>query len=382
MRNLFFLLLPKIGRASKDTWPERVALVHLENLGDFILFSSVIREVRSNFPNSQLVVVGQKENKGLIEYCEIVDEWIWVPGHKTPKFGESTGQEIGYFYKILNVYFKLLLKFRGKIDLLIGPDWLLTKDSNQFVKNILYKKGNVRRGYAHSNLKIYPEKYIANTHQVPRMLSILKMLGLNVSNFEPQSWLLPESSHSTKMKESESLSSKSRIVISLGAGHSRRNWPAEAFPKVISDIHAILPEIEFQVIGPRSLVSPDLCNLFAGLARTKELIGKTDLHSAAELISNAELVIVNDSGFAHLAASLSVPTLVISAHPLDADPWHIHSPNRYHPWGNEYIELQPLHLISPCSGSCQAPEPHCIKTITPAEVVTAALSILEKTTGK
>ena len=362
--------------------PERVVLVHLENLGDFILFSSIIREVRENFPNSQLVVVAQKENKELVEYCQIVDEWIWVSGHKAPKSGESTGQEINYFYKILNVYFILFLKFRRNIDLLIGPDWLLTKDSDQFVKNILYKKANVVGGYARRYLKTYPAKFIDKAHQVPRMQSIIEMLGLNVSGFEPQCWLLPEISHSSELEERNSSIQKTKIVISLGAGHYRRNWPTENFPKVISDIHAIWPEIEFQIIGPRSLISPELCNLFAGLSGTQELIGKTDLHSAAKVISKATLVIVNDSGFAHLAASLNVPTLVISAHPLDADSWHIHSPNRYHPWGNEYIELQPLRLLSPCIDSCQALGPHCIKTITPEEVVTATLSILEKTRGK
>ena len=382
IKKMIYLTLPRIGRASKNGLPERVVLVHLENLGDFILFSSIIREVRANFPNSQLVVVAQKENKELVEYCQIVDEWIWVPGHKTPKSGESTGQEVGYFYKILSVYFILFMKFRRDIDLLIGPDWLLTKGSDQFVKNILYKKANVIGGYASKYLKICPAKYVDKAHQVPRMQSIIEMIGLSASNYEPQSWLLPEISHSSEMEESKSLSLKPKIVISLGAGHYRRNWPTEHFPKVISDIHAIWPEIEFQIIGPRSLISPELCNLFAGLAGTQELIGKTDLHSAAKLISKASLVIVNDSGFAHLSASLSVPTLVISAHPLDADPWHLHSPNRYHPWGTEYIEVQPLHLLSPCVDSCQAPGPHCIKTITPEEVVTVALSILEKTRGK
>ena len=375
------MILPSIGRTSRVDQPERVVLVNLENIGDFILFSAVIREVRTNFPNSQLIVVGQRENKGLVEYCQIVDEWIWVPGHRTPKFGESIGQEISYLKKIFRVYLILFLKYRRKIDLLIGPDWLLTKDYNQIVTNILYKKANVKGGYADRNLTINPEKYIANTHQVPRMLSILEMQGLTISNLDPQSWLLPEISQPSNVQGSELFHSKSQIVISLGAGHSRRNWPAQAFRKVISDIHSVWPEIEFLVIGPHSLVSVDLCYTFAGLARTQELIGKTDFRLAAELISKSTLVIVNDSGFAHLSASLKIPTLVLSAHPLDADPWHLHSPNRYHPWGNEYIELQPLHLLSPCVGSCQAPEPHCIKTITPNEVVTSTLSILEKIRG-
>jgi heptosyltransferase-2 len=378
LTKIVYFVLPKIGRASRELSPERVVLINLENIGDFILFSSVIREVRANFPDSQLVVVGQKENSGLVKHCQIVDEWIWVRSHKAPKLGESIGQEIKYQRKMLSVYFKLCVKFRGKIDLLIGPDWLLTKDANQFVKNFLYKKANVKGGYAQRELKIQTFKYIPNAHQVPRMLSILEMLGLRVFNLGPQSWILPPNSNPGLARTGELSGSKLKIVICLGAGHFRRNWPAKAFRKVIIAVKSVRPEIEFLIIGPRTLISPELCESFAGLDGTQELIGKTDFPLAAKLISDATLVIVNDSGFAHLAASLHIPTLVLSAHPMDADPWHLHSPNRYHPWGNEYIELQPSRLLSPCVGSCGAPEPHCIGTIEPEEVASATLSLLEK----
>ena len=379
IQGLIFNLLPKIGRASTGSTPDIVVLVHLENLGDFILFSAVIRETRRNFPGSKLVVVGQKENSGVVQYCPLVDEWLWIQGHKKPKPGESTGRETNYYFKIAATYLKLLLKYKGRIDLLIGPDWLLTKHSDQFRNNILYKKGNVRGGFAQNNLIVEPGKYISNTHQVPRNLSILEMLGLNVSSSKTQTWLLPEVSDFIVQDLTEELNIGTKIVISLGAGHSRRNYPAESLTEVINKIQLARPDIHFVLIGPKSLDLPKLHNLFLELANTQNLIGKTDLKAAAEIINRATLVIANDSGFAHLSASLEIPTLVVSAHPLDADPWHLHSPNRYHPWMTEYIELQPLHLQYPCVGSCLAQAPHCIKGVLVKDVVNAALSLLNKT---
>lgn len=379
IQGLIFRLLPRIGRASTTDRPETVVLIHLENLGDFILFSAVIRETRRNFPDSKLVVVGQKENRGLVKYCPLVDEWLWIQGHKKPKPGESTGRETHYYFKVAATYFKLLLKFRMKIDLLIGPDWLLTKNAEQFRSNVLYKKANIKGGFAQKYLKVDPGKYIAKTHQVTRNLSVLEMLGLKVSERKTQSWLLPGGSDFSQANMTSGLKVGPKIVISLGAGHSRRNYPPEALTEAVKKIHLTRPEIQFDVIGPKSLDLAKLSELFLNIANTQNLIGKTDLKAAAELISCANLVIANDSGFAHLAASLEIPTLVISAHPLDADPWHLHSPNRYHPWMTEYIELQPQHLQFPCIGSCLAQEPHCIKTVLVEDVVTAVLSLLDKT---
>jgi heptosyltransferase-2 len=205
------------------------------------------------------------------------------------------------------------------------------------------------------------------------------MLGLKISDSRTQTWLLPETSDFFESNTLIGLSIGPKIVISLGAGHARRNYPPETLIEVIKKIHLARPDIHFVLIGPNSLDLPKLDKLFFDLANTQNLIGKTDLRLAAEIISCAVMVIANDSGFAHLAASFEIPTLVISAHPLDADPWHLHSPNRYHPWMTEYIELQPLHLQYPCVGSCQAQEPHCIKTVLAENVVIATLSLLDKT---
>ncbi len=379
IQDLAFRILPRIGRFSRTNTPGLVVLVHLENLGDFILFSAVIKEVRRNFPNSKLVVVGQKENREVVKFCPLVDQWVWIRGHRKPKLGESTGRETSYYFKIAITYLKLLVKFKMKIDLLIGPDWLLTKHAEQFQNNILYRKANVSSGFAEKHLKVDFGKYIAHTHQVPRNLSVLEMLGLNVTTTKTESWLLPDTSSLAKQDKEIFLKGRPKIVISLGAGHARRNYPPEELIKAIGRISIERPDVIFIIIGPKSLDVQKLNKLFENLSNTQNLIGKTDIGIAGEIISSAALVIANDSGFAHLAASLEIATLVISAHPIDADPWHLHSPNRYHPWMTEYVELQPPHLQHPCVGSCLAEEPHCIKSVLPEDIAISALSLLDKT---
>lgn len=365
-------MVPRLGRKLHGDFPKNVVLVHLENLGDFILFSAVIRETRRNFPSSRLIVVGQKENSGVVKYCDLVDEWIWIKGHKKPRHGESTGKEKSYLSKLLTTYFLLLYKFNGNVDFLIGPDWLLTKSYKQFTSNILFKKANVNGGFANSKLIYNPTYYVDEAHQVTRNLSILKMLGLKVEDDSTENWVLQKRENSFRRTESVS------IIISLGAGHLRRNYPASKIVQVIAGLSSKLEKSNFTLLGPKTLKLDELSRIFQGCPNTLNLIGKTNLEEAASLIRDADLVIVNDSGFAHLAASFEVPTLVVSAHPQNAEEWHLHSPNRYHPWKTSFIEIQPPFLLDPCVGSCLADSPHCIATVEVQEIVESAAMLLSK----
>jgi ADP-heptose:LPS heptosyltransferase len=371
-KNFLFKIGPRLGRKLCGDFPKNVVLVHLENLGDFILFSAVIRETRRNFPSSRLIVVGQKENAGVVKHCDLVDEWIWIKGHKRPKHGESTGKEKSYFSKLITTYLLLLFKFKGRIDFLIGPDWLLTKSYNQFTSNVLFKKANVDGGFASSRLIYNPKCYVDEAHQVTRNLSILKMLGLKVENDKTENWVLQKSEKSSV--KSEALN----IIISLGAGHLRRNYPVSKIAQVIKELNSKLDGSNFTLLGPRSLRLDELSRIFLDCPNTLNLIGKTNLEDAASLIRSADLVIVNDSGFAHLAASFEVPVLVVSAHPQNAEKWHLHSPNRYHPWKTSFVEIQPLYLLEPCVGSCLADSPHCIATVEVKEIVESAAMLLGK----
>jgi ADP-heptose:LPS heptosyltransferase len=74
-----------------------------------------------------------------------------------------------------------------------------------------------------------------------------------------------------------------------------------------------------------------------------ELAGRTSLGAVAVLVSNARLVVCNDTGVSHLAAALRIPSVVIFSNS---------DPHRWAPLDRK------LHRIIGPAGSCQ-PLEHC-----------------------
>lgn len=379
-KNLIITIIPNLGsnNSTATNSPRVIALVNWENLGDFVLFTSVIRETRFNFPDAKLIVVAQKGNRELANQCPYVGKWIWIKAHRTPKPGMGHGVQKKYWKRLVMTYFALLFYGKRKIDLLIGPDWLLVENTLQLTNNLLFSKGNRQRqrlqSVATENIKLFRDK----SHQVIRMLSILELFGLQVKSDEIENWITPiVTTKKVNTKDLELIRAR-RILISIGAGQARRNWPIENVKQLINNLEVKYPFFQIAVLGPKSLVTPETIHAFPDSENFVNLIGKTDLSTVASLMQNSDLLISNDSGLAHIAASVKLACVIVSAHPLNGDPWHLHSPNRYHPWKTEYLVIQPQSLIGECLGSCQATYPHCIKTIPPITVLEACNTMLSK----
>lgn len=380
LKSLFLVILPNLSMnpIRRDHLPRIVVLVNWENLGDFVLFSAAIRETRENFPHSKLLVVAQRENSALTKYCPYVDQWIWIKGHRPPKIGEAYGRDTSYSYKMIRTYLSLLIHGGGKVDYLIGPDWLLVDNSRQFVENILYRKVNSKRNSFDRAALMNRAKFKEQSHQTIRMLSVLEMFGLTVKSQKIETWAIPQDREPVKLQNKNLPNRSLTVLISLGAGQMRRNWPIENILTLIQLFTRDYPNVSLKILGPTSLDTNKLSRIFPNSESLTNLVGKTDLREIVELIQEADLLVSNDSGLVHIAASLKLPCVVVSAHPLNGDPWHLHSPNRYYPWETRYIELQPKALLTPCIGSCQAELPHCITTVLPTEVFQACKSLLTR----
>jgi len=370
LNTIVLKFIPGLGIVYKrsNESPRSVVLINWDNLGDFILFSSVIREVRNNYPSAKLLVVAQRENQEAVAHCTYVDQWIFIKGHKKARKGQGHGKEISYARKLIVTYFLLLVHGRGKVDLLFGPDWLLVKDWKQFTSNLIFKKGNLNYEFLRNLSQVNSLKYINHAHQVPRMLSVIDMFGLKVFDDSIESWFLSYDVASIELHNKKTLNQSKKILVSLGAGQLRRNWPVENIAALIDTLVKKFPEVKLTLVGPPSMNVRQIKSLFKDSQNLTNLVGKTKLKDVALLMKDSDLLISNDSGLVHIAASLKLACVVVSAHAKNADPWHLHSPNRYHPWKTAYSVVQPDFLLDDCTGSCQAEVPHCIKSVSVSEV--------------
>ena len=373
LKKLLIRITPNLwgGTRRGADFPRSIALVNWDNLGDFILFSAVIRETRANYPQSILIVVAQKENSALVDQCQLVDQWIWVKGHHKAKAGMGHGKQTSYWMKLIKTYFSLLIMGKRKVDMLIGPDWLLVDNPNQFTSNFLFAKGNKNFVQLKEAATANNAYYIDQAHQVTRMLSILRLFGLKINSDEIENWVSPSSTKNLISEIEFLISENQKVLISLGSGQAHRSWPIKYVSEFVSKMIQWYPEIKIVVLGPKSLKTQETDLLFSKSTKVFNLIGETDLSSIVLLMRSANLLVSNDSGLIHLASTLKLSTVVVSAHPLDGDPWHLNSPNRYHPWKTRFSCLQPERALDGCTNSCQSKEAHCIESISPDQVLSA-----------
>jgi ADP-heptose:LPS heptosyltransferase len=165
-------------------------------------------------------------------------------------------------------------------------------------------------------------------------------------------------------------------VIAPGATAPFRTWPIESLARTVRDIHR-KTGLRFYVVGGPG--NAPQCEALATAVpdAAVSLAGRTSLLQLLPLLAAAQLFIGMDSGIAHMAGALAVPTVVISPFPLSSTVDHPNSPLRFRPCGPRVRVLQPAFPLPPCDPTCSYPGPHCIEQITPADVIRTASELMQ-----
>jgi ADP-heptose:LPS heptosyltransferase len=111
------------------------------------------------------------------------------------------------------------------------------------------------------------------------------------------------------------------LVLAPGARWQPKRWPAQNFHSLIEQLQ---DEFDAVVLLGDAGETDSCATIGTSLPLPViNLAGKTDLLQAAAVLSQARLLIGNDSGIGHIAAAVNIPTLTVFG-PGD--------PARYHPW--------------------------------------------------
>lgn len=97
-----------------------------------------------------------------------------------------------------------------------------------------------------------------------------------------------------------------------------------------------------------------------------EIASTPTLRSLVDLLAGARIVIATDTGPAHVAALLGVPTVTLYG-PKD--------PDAFAPVGTRAVAVRKGVRCSPCALR-HCPEPVCMTTLTPEEVERRAMEVL------
>ena len=356
----------------------KILIVKIDEIGDFVLATPFLRELRRNFPNSKITLIVKKEVFNIAKLCPYVNE--------TYSFDLKMNKLFRAFQQYYRIY-KLGKKnlWKENYDLAIIPRWEGDDNYNVFVaymsatQNIMgYNQRNGTEKLI--NLKL-EKKHLQ--HEVKQNLDILKSIGCTIENEKIELWLDEENENfGYELLEPYKKLGKIIIAIAPGASKDKKKWPLENFINLINKLSINFKNKMLIVL----LGSKD--EEYLGKAMTQNInnnvldfIGNTTLGNALSIIKFSDLFIGNDSGLGHIAAAFEIPLAIINCHPKNgANSFH-DSPFRFGPWCKNKIILQPENTLFPCIETCQYNNAHCISQISVEDVFNSILTLYNKITS-
>lgn len=386
-------LLPAKRRESSGLVRQILVCHPYSSVGDTVLLLPLLERIREGWPEAAIDIVIGGNACDLIEGVEgIRYKFLCVP-HR-------------FRMPILGDYLRLLrhlLLFREEIahfeyDLAIAPRWgsIMTTDAVYFA----YLTGAPERiGYSSSVDGGYPAVDGLLTraasggwheHESVRNVRLLSAVGLReereddrevVRNTIPAIQNLARSIRSLTIKDSSGsripFGNSDYFIVSPGATAAFRTMPIDFLARVMRGIHSRTGLKGYILGGSRDAV---LCGELASATSffSISLAGQTSLQELSSILAQTKLFLGMDSGTAHVAGALGVPTLVLSPFPSNCNLDHPNSPARFRPCGPLVRVLQPTHALPPCFPVCAFPRPHCILQISSEEVISLALDLIGK----
>lgn len=283
--------------------PPKNILLRMPNwLGDLVMATPIIADLRSKFPEAKITAMCQSNVAPLLMNDPSLDE---IYSFKRPS---------GWIHRI--EHFDVIQEIQlSEYDLGI----LLTHSFSSawwfwrgHIKNRIGFACNMRSWMLTKAVPFPPNK--ATQHLVLTYKELLKPLGIPISNTPPRLYISDEEHHHAK--EMLTLSGVPETAFVLGVNPGAAYGSAKCW----------LPE-RFVEVSQKMLEREDLYILYFGDAagtplvdsiceklpkeRVINLAGKTSLRELISLINCCNLFLTNDSGPMHIAAALGVPLVAL-----------------------------------------------------------------------
>jgi ADP-heptose:LPS heptosyltransferase len=356
--------------------PYTLLLIRLDSVGDYILLRNYFRFIRDDekFKNYKITLCGNIIWKNLaVNYDKaVIDNYIWLDRNK---FKSS----IFYKYKFLKVIYQYGFEF--VVDTTYSREILF---GDSIVKSSRAKEKIGCTGsmdiYVKWKRNLFSDSYYSKL--IPSRKENLFEFYRNKEFFENflGTRLDIQGPHLDCLDIDFNLPTrKNYLIVFPGAAHKNRIWKPEYFAKVLEEI---LYCSEFDIILAGTSMEYGLAQIIMSTvnnSRLFNLIGKTSLVELVKIISDAKLVIGNETMGIHMAVAVKTPFVCISTGQ------HF---GRFNPYPKEIFDegyyVYPDQIAARLHESQKLIEEyrfesHCdINSIQPDRVVNVVNNILEK----
>jgi ADP-heptose:LPS heptosyltransferase len=278
-----------------------LTLIKLDRIGDTFLAEPTIAAIRTLFPRARVRMIVAPWNRSVVENNPAIDELVTLSSAL-----DVQKESFGSFLKSKNVA-PLVALLRSQ-----ACDMAVDLQGNPLNVMAMWRAGIPIRvglkGKLLSFLLTHAAPVVGDAHQAEIYFSLARLLGWVGQMPLPK--IYPSGSDASIVSRfivEHRL--KSFAVFHLGAGRSYRQWPLTFFIALGKKMHERYTDIIPVIVGGADDAAMAL-QFSAAVPGAINAAGKLSIPQTYELLKTAVLFVGSESGPAHLAGALGVPTLV------------------------------------------------------------------------
>lgn len=350
-------------------------------VGNFVVTTGVIREVRRIYPGAHITLLSHKTATGFAEICPHVDEVI-IYGKYSAKFPSLFRVSMEIASKLLWRRFDIAFCFtiHTHADIIAYMSGAQNRFTPIFWRNFNKMVSDTNTSPSSPKLKKLATKtsvYGGPNCRMPNryFLILEEILHVPILNRKLEVWYTPKDFSVART----SLGNVSGPLYSLcmGGKLGRKHYPPEKYARLLEMIAEEDPTARFVILGggDKDLQSAEIFKATAPELYEKKVVdltNKLSYRESAAVLSLCNMSISNDTGMSHVAAGIGCPVLSPNCFPASITMWPIHAPARLAPYGVPCVIVQPKQALPECStkpvddyGCKLKTTPHCITQIAP-----------------
>lgn len=269
---------PKITNAAP-----KILIIRFSSIGDIVLTTPVIRNLRKKFPGAKLHYFTKKQFAGIVSSNPYLDKVLLLE------------EDLGETIEAIKAE-----KYNEVIDLHHNLRTLRIKSALPSVPFHSFNKLNIEKWiYVNLKMNVMPQEHI-----VDRYMATVR--HLNVSNDGlGLDYFIPEQD---EIKEGDIPFShlQGYVAIAIGAAHNTKKLPVEKLQELVQKINfpIILLGGKDDFLNGEKIAEKDRIKIY-------NACGKFSLNESAAIVRDARLVISHDTGLMHIAAAFKKKILSV-----------------------------------------------------------------------
>ena len=364
-------------------WPPQkdtihsVLIIHLEPLGDFVIMSPFLRNLRALYPTAKITLAVQPAVAQLAQACPYIDA-IEV-ANNIARYGDpydlrehmalgmqlQASQFAPFDLCIIPRYDHDHLQANAVADHISAQYTIgYGRETSAFKANVTHTSYDA----SFSALALAPNGF----HDVQYQLALLKALGATIADDQPlELWANSEDGAQAEIVlNTFKFTPNQYVVFGIGSSQISKIWGIENFCELgarIFDTYGlkilVLGGTDYEIEASSQLVA------YLGVDKAQSTVSRISSRASFLLTAASRMAITLDTFLAHAAAAAKKPVTVIYSSPADCPLNDMFHPSRIHPWQTVYNAIQP-NTCGPIDQilANHIRSPHCVNKITVDDV--------------